>query len=556
MNRKGVLLFLKGDIKMKKRLFNMIGGFILIFSIFLTSFVPVVKAKDITVIGADQPVVTTESGENVTNQDNLDYWESYNVTYHWSIPSNQTIQAGDQAIFKVPSNIRVVYPTSFPVKDAEGHVIGTFTVNPGDKDGVLTFNNFYPDHHETNISGTITFVGNGTDKITYYDWIINKVGWLNGSKKPTWCVAYNPDGKSLHDVTIVDQMSHNQILDPESISIQYGTFDDNNQFHPQGTVPSSQYQLTTSSTGFTLHFNQLNEPIQITYTTTIPGSSETILHNTVQGSAPEVGSITDNATIAMGGDGTVSGDTPTSSTESSTTSSSSITVVPSSTSTVSSSSESTLPTSTNSIESSTTSSSSTTVVPSSTSTVSSSSESTLPTSMSSTESSTNSSSSMTVVPSSTSTVSSSSESTLPTSTSSTESSTTSSSSTTVVPSSTSTVSSSSKSTLPTSTSSTESSTTSSSSTSSSSSSSVESTTSSTKQPIVPGHHTTGTSEESYQSNTTTVNNKHQETNKGNSTHSSALPQTGAKKMNELPLLGIVLIAIAGLGCGCLRKNKK
>lgn len=301
-------------ILLKNRIIHLLLSFSLIGG--LLAFIPIstVHAKEITIIGADQPVVTTNSGENVTDQNNLSRWQSYNVTYQWSIPNEQNIQSGDTATFIIPNNIQVLYPTSFNIKDKEENIIGTFSIKPGEKFGILTFNDYYSNHSEQNISGTLSFWGNGRSDTVYKDWILNKVGWVNEENKPTWCIAYNPSGQILHNVTIKDTLLGNQTLDIDSISIQYGYFDENNQFHPEGVLPNNEYHLETRNDGFDLTINELNKPIQISYTSTVQNSTDTIVNNIVQGSASEIGEITNSASVSIGGNGSVSGDKPTDST--------------------------------------------------------------------------------------------------------------------------------------------------------------------------------------------------------------------------------------------------
>lgn len=74
---------------LKRKTIQLILSFSLIFSLFSFGFVPATtaRAKEITIVGADHPVVTTSSSENVTDQNNLSRWQSYNVTYQWSIPN-------------------------------------------------------------------------------------------------------------------------------------------------------------------------------------------------------------------------------------------------------------------------------------------------------------------------------------------------------------------------------------------------------------------------------------------------------------------------------------
>ena len=101
---------------------------VLIFSVAINSMTQIVYAKEVTITGSNDPVVTTMTGENVTDSGELDRYQSYNVSYKFSIPNGQNISSGDTATFTVPNNIQVLYDTTFNVTDKNGDVIGTFSI--------------------------------------------------------------------------------------------------------------------------------------------------------------------------------------------------------------------------------------------------------------------------------------------------------------------------------------------------------------------------------------------------------------------------------------------
>lgn len=293
------------------RLFSLVGSILLVISVVLTMGVHQIKADDIAIIGnlAKDAEVTTEGGENVTGEQ-LDRYQYYNVTYHWSIPNGTTVKEGDTATFEIPSNIQILKDTSFEIKDSNDHVIGTFYIGEGSRIGTITFNNYIEDNDLTNVHGTLTLTGNGTTTTVNKDWSINKYGWLDQNNKPTWTVVYNPLGKHLSNVVITDTLKGAQVLDKSSIQIQYGTVDDNNQFHATSinTDPVKDGIVSIDDHGFTAKFDQLDTAIQIVYTTTPTTRANVNLDNVVTGESPELGISQDASSVQVGGSGSVSGD--------------------------------------------------------------------------------------------------------------------------------------------------------------------------------------------------------------------------------------------------------
>ena len=387
---------------MKKKYYLLpfiVGLFTLLVCLFPTRHA---QADNISLNGssADSAIVTNKKGENVTGQQ-LNRWESFSVNYHWSVPEGTTIKAGDTAQFEIPNNIEILEDTQFDVVDQNGNVIGTFSLPKGSHTGTLTFNDYIPSHHITNLSGTLTVAGNGTENIEYKDWVINKTGWVNGEDKPTWDIVYNPDQKELTNVTITDTLDGKQVLDPNSIVIQYGWVDENNQFHMESEVtnPIEQGLVTVTDDGFVAHFDKLDKAIQIIYTTTPTTRLNANISNSASGKSDELGVVSDESTIYVGGSGTVDGSTSISSSSLTTTSE----VIPPSSSTVP-----TLPTEPSLPESSTSETDTTTTsIPESSTTESSTSETDTTTTSSSESTSTDTNTSETETTSSSSSESSS-----------------------------------------------------------------------------------------------------------------------------------------------------
>lgn len=271
-------------------------------------FVDISLASNIEIIGSDNPKITTGQGVDVTDKNELDRYQYYNVNYSWKVPNNVTIHAGDTATFTVPNTVQVLYDTTFPVYDNEHHQVGEFTVKAGAKTGTLIFNDYFASHHiDQNIHGTLTFTGVGKKTYENKGWVINKNGWFDEHNQPTWDIVYNPEQKHLVEVTIHDELEGDQTLDPASIEIQYGTVDQNNQFHKEGILLPDCYQLKTTNHSFTLKIPTLNTAIQIVYHSQLSTSEDAIINNTVTGSDKTIGIHQDTASIQVDGNGSASG---------------------------------------------------------------------------------------------------------------------------------------------------------------------------------------------------------------------------------------------------------
>lgn len=285
--------------------FTIIFMLVATFILFITD---VGETKEIEIIGntAADATVFTKTGEDMTGNP-TNRWEHYDVSYSWKIPAKISIESGDIAQFTLPSNIQIMNDTSGEVKNANGDVIGTLFVPKGSKTITLTFNDYYQKHSETNIHGTLTVVGNGVEETEHQTWNINKYGYLDSNNKPSWSIVYNPESNSLTDVKLVDTMGKDHILDSDSVVIQYGTVDMNNNFIPSSIESNPSQFLTQTSTGFEVKFSKLDSAVRILYQT-IPVGRVVDLSNTVSGVADYVDAESVTTTIQVDGNGTADGD--------------------------------------------------------------------------------------------------------------------------------------------------------------------------------------------------------------------------------------------------------
>lgn len=310
------IIFIEEEIKMKKKSYFafIFLGLLLCLSLFIPTKNSEAASIDLIGTSANDATVVTENGEIVTGDQSLDRWEYYHIKYNWKIPDNVTVHDGDTATVTLPNNVQIVEDTSFNLTDSQGNVIGSFQINKGSRVGTLTFNDYIEKHHLTDVSGTLDFMGNGLDDISVKDWIINKVGWIDGQNKPTWDIVYNPSGAKLTDVTITDTLDGNQKIDPDSIVIQFGTVDENNNFHMESEItdPIGKGMLTVTDNGFVAHLGDIDKAVQIVYNTTVTKRLDVDLGNSATGKADQLTAKTDSATIQVGGSGSASGTVETS----------------------------------------------------------------------------------------------------------------------------------------------------------------------------------------------------------------------------------------------------
>lgn len=269
-------------------------------------------AAEVKVSGAsaNDAIVTTKNGENVTGKDDLNKYIYYNVTYHWSLPENTMVKNGDTAVFELPNNVSIrVADTTFDVTDDAGHVVGNFKIAKGSHTGVLTFNDYFEKNNIIDIHGTLVITASGTRENDPSQWFLNKSGWLDSEKRPNWTVVFNPKSLDLTNVNLKDELQGKQTLDVSSLELWYGSVDENNQFVAKRKVtnPVEQGLLKVTDNTITAHFDRLDEAIQLVYRSQSTDTTNLNLVNVVTGSADELGENTITATIALGGEGTADG---------------------------------------------------------------------------------------------------------------------------------------------------------------------------------------------------------------------------------------------------------
>ena len=300
---------------MTKRVNTVFSIIILFCSVLIFPLKALAANVSITGNGAADATVTTSGGENVTNNNDLNRYENYKVSYHWTLAPGSKVNDGDTASFTLPNNVQVLNDTTFDVTLDDGTVIGQFNIKEGEKVGTLTFNDYLSQHPMTNVSGHLSFWGNGTQNQSTEMPEINKVGWVNDQGKPTWSVLYNPKGEERDNVIIEDTLEGKQTLDKDSIKIEYGTMQNGvfvaDSQQPEGTT------LDTNEKGFKLSIPKLDKTVRITYTST-PENTQFDLDNKVVATSDQLTMVQNDASITVGGSGDVTGTT-----ESTTTSSSS-----------------------------------------------------------------------------------------------------------------------------------------------------------------------------------------------------------------------------------------
>lgn len=282
---------------------------ILIFSLIIPSkgF-----AKTIPIIGnqASDAIVSTSSGENVTNKDNLDKWKTYFVDYNFTIPNGENIQSGDVANFYLPSNVEVIDDTKFPVKDKNKNIIGEFEIKKGQKIGVLTFNDYLEKHKLNNVKGNIYFAAAGTKDISSNNFVVNKSSWLNDNKTPTWDILYNPNAEKMTNVNIIDTLGPNQEFTGDVI-LQYGKYVPNGEFQVEKQIINPK-NIKIVGNKIYAHFDNLDSAIQIVYHSKPikTNNDNLVLTNQVLTNSDQIKNQTDSAKIIIFGSGDISGNIP------------------------------------------------------------------------------------------------------------------------------------------------------------------------------------------------------------------------------------------------------
>lgn len=262
--------------------------------------------------GANDAIITDANGNDVTHRTNLNKYEYFEATYHWSLPANKVVQKGDTAKFQLPNNVEVrVADTTFDVTDESGNVVGQFNIAKGSHTGTLTFNDYFATHKITDIHGTLSLKVSGTQENSPSDWFLNKAGWLDSQKQANWTIVYNPHSQNLTNVDIKDTLQNGQTFDMNSIELWYGKVE-NNQFIPTKKVTNPVEQglvkVSADQKVLTAHFDRLNTAIQFVYKTKANTNKEQfVLMNTVDATSDQLGSATMTSTLEVGGDAVADG---------------------------------------------------------------------------------------------------------------------------------------------------------------------------------------------------------------------------------------------------------
>ncbi|WP_290033328.1 SpaA isopeptide-forming pilin-related protein [Ligilactobacillus cholophilus] len=241
-----------------------------------------INASDVAVNGLaeNQAVIKDLKGNQVSDTQELNKYEYFKVTYHWSIPDSETIESGDTVTFEIPNNIRVCSDVTFNITDAQGQTVGKAKIKANSSTGTVTFSNI-PTEFRYNRHGTLTFYGEGKveQQTDINNWMIDKGGWVNDAKigpdgKPTqlyWNVVLNPAGKTISNVTFVDKPQNGQTIMTDTI-VAY-------KVDGQELGEQLDPTLTQDENGnVTLNFGDINYPIYIKYQTKL--SSDAVTNST------------------------------------------------------------------------------------------------------------------------------------------------------------------------------------------------------------------------------------------------------------------------------------
>ena len=236
--------------------------------IFIFSMVGVSKADNITVMGnqVSDATITDINGKDVTNNNDLNEWKQYTISYHITLNSNN-YSNGDTFKVYLPSNVQVKNSFTLPVNSPDGNQIATYSMNKGSNCGTVNITDAnWLNKHPLNDFMNITFSVYGTkDNSNDGTWKINKVCWFAQDGGVMWNIAVNNVSGKDNKLVITDQPSSHQTLKSNTVQVQYGYYDNNGNFvvQRQGTLP-----INKTSDGFYVDLGNYPEKnAQITYET-------------------------------------------------------------------------------------------------------------------------------------------------------------------------------------------------------------------------------------------------------------------------------------------------
>lgn len=267
------------------------------------------KAATVPVAGltADQAQITDQSNNPVTDSTSMYNWETYQLTYNWSVASNQAISAGDTATVYLPTNVAPTSNLNIPILDSSGNSLGNFTIDKGAKTGTMTFSKAIA-ASTTAQTGSFSFYVNGinTDANNPDQFVVNKYGWLSGLTNNTvptsltWNIAFNSSGDNLTNVILTDTLGPNQTYVPGSVQANNGYYL-NGQFMIQGTLDP---KVDVNGNQITFNFDNVSSAVNMIYLVKVsPNPNEAnSWNNSVTLKSDQV-SGTSSHTIEYGGSG-------------------------------------------------------------------------------------------------------------------------------------------------------------------------------------------------------------------------------------------------------------
>ncbi|ALX90193.1 SpaA isopeptide-forming pilin-related protein [Lacticaseibacillus paracasei] len=222
--------------------------------------------QNIAVTGFDSQdaTITDTTGKDFTHAPNLSMYSVYTLTYHWRIPDEVVVKAGDTATVSLPATVVSRADVDFAVVDpTTGATIGHFFSKAGSSTGILTFTDFFS-HSTVGRQGELQFMVSGRYDDSGHQrpgWYIYKAGWvvnpptgatpeekaqyvddLGRPKIFQWEITINPNMEHVDNVVLTDTLGPGQHFDTSrGLVVHTGTYDDN-WFHATGTITPS-YQV-------------------------------------------------------------------------------------------------------------------------------------------------------------------------------------------------------------------------------------------------------------------------------------------------------------------------
>ncbi|ASG80725.1 SpaA isopeptide-forming pilin-related protein [Lactiplantibacillus pentosus] len=286
-------------------------GFLLsVLMAILTLFVlgSTAHAKEISVSGLDanSAQVYDKNGQLMPPSSLLNTTTSYQVTYNWQIPDSEVLNAGDTVTVGIPANVKVQNNVSFPVVDADGATIGTFTYKAGDPTGTITFNDRLSGLQ--NRHGTLTINANGNSTISGDERSIAKSGSIFTSDEagsPTtlfWHITVQPGNNPT--IVITDTLGPNQTFLPDTVQA-YLVNVVNGMEVPGRTVTPT---VAVDGNIITFSFTNVTSKLVLNYRTkpeNVDPAAGNVWHNTASLNGLDVAA---DADIVFGGNGSAQQD--------------------------------------------------------------------------------------------------------------------------------------------------------------------------------------------------------------------------------------------------------